>query len=82
MLWAILHHDVCQLVVHVFLDTISRFFLLLSYLANDLSLDRASGRERFTHCLGLEADCRFSQHCGVHATRIIPRLGALFVAEP
>ena len=81
MLWAVLHHDVCQLVVHVFLDTISRFFLLLSHLANDLSLDRASRRERFTHRLGLEADRRFSQYCGIHTTRIVPRLGALFVTE-
>ena len=81
MLWAVLHHDVCQLVVHVFLDTISRFFLVLSDLAKNLSLHRARWRECFTHRLGLEAYRRFSQYGGIHATRIIPRLGALLVAE-
>jgi len=56
MLWAVLHHDIRQLVVHVFLNSFCGFCSLWGFFADDLGLDRALGGEGLHDPFSLEAD--------------------------
>ena len=79
VLRAILRHHLGKLVVHVVADTFGSFFLELGDGTNDLGLDRTRSGERLDDGVRLEAHSRFGQDSGVHATRAVPRLGALLI---
>ena len=56
MLRAILSHHLGELEVHVLAHASGCFFTKFVDRTNDLRLHRTHRRERFGHCLGLEAN--------------------------
>ena len=81
MLRAVLRHHLSQLVVHVLLDTLGRFFLLGRLFADDYRLDGASSRERLCDAFGLEANHRLGEHGVKHTAGAVPRLSAFLVLQ-
>ena len=77
MLRAELAHHVCQLVVHVGLDTAGSFLLLGGLFANDLGADRPLRRESLGDRLTLKSYNGLGNHGVEHARRAVPRLRAL-----
>ena len=81
MLWPELTHHLCQLVVHVELDTHGGFLFLRGLLAQDFGTHRALRGEGLRDRLRLEAHNRFGNHRVEHARRAVPGFCALLVLE-
>ena len=81
MLRAVLHHDIRQLVVHVFLNSFCGFSCLWGLFTNNLGLDWPLRRESLHDAFGLEADDGLGQHGVKHTAGSLPRFCALFVLE-
>ena len=78
MLGAVLRHLLCELVVHVFLDTHRCFFFLRGIAPNNFSLNRTCCWECLHDGLRLKPNNGFSNHRVKHSTRAVPRLCSFF----